>query len=246
MIQVRGLTVKFDTLTVLDNVDLAIQRGEVLGILGPGGAGKSVLIKLVCALLRPTSGTVFIAGEDVHALNSQALARVRTQIGMLFQNYALFDFMTVFQNVAFPLQQSGQFSETEMRTRVLARLEQVGLLHAQALYPNELSGGMKKRVSLARATITEAPILLYDDPTAGLDPVTSSKIFDLVRALHRPNETTTVVISHDVDRLRGVCDRFALLYHGKVLFQGTLKEAMESDHPIVHTFFTGEGDGESL
>lgn len=245
MIELSGLTLKFDTTTVLDNVDLTISRGEVLGILGPGGAGKTVLIKLVCALLRPTSGRVFIGGEDVHALNNKNLARVRTQIGMLFQNYALFDFMTVFQNIAFPLLQSGKFAEAEIRDRVLSRLEQVDLLNAQSLYPNELSGGMKKRVSLARATITEAPILLYDDPTAGLDPVTSSKIFGLVSALHRPGETTTVVISHDVDRLRAVCDRYALLYHGKFLFCGTLKEALASEHPIIHTFFTGEGEGES-
>lgn len=242
MILARDIYKHFGDVHVLDGVDLHLRRGELLGVIGPGGAGKSVLLKILCGLVRPDRGTVEVQGQDLARLDGVALAAVRRQYGVLFQNYALFDFMTVAENVAFPLAQDG-VPEGEIRERVAARLQDVDLPRAGALYPRELSGGMKKRVSLARATIAEAPILLYDDPTAGLDPVTSSKIFALVKALHRPGDSTTLVISHDIDRMRAVCDRYLLIFEGRVRFDGTFAEGSASPDGVVNTFFTGADHG---
>ncbi|GMV40728.1 MAG: ABC transporter ATP-binding protein [Myxococcales bacterium] len=242
MILARDICKRFGDVHVLDGVDLHLRRGELLGVIGPGGAGKSVLLKILCGLVRPDRGTVEVQGQDLARLDGVALAAVRRQYGVLFQNYALFDFMTVAENVAFPLAQDG-VPEGEIRERVAARLRDVDLPRAGALYPRELSGGMKKRVSLARATIAEAPILLYDDPTAGLDPVTSSKIFALVKALHRPGDSTTLVISHDIDRMRAVCDRYLLIFEGRVRFDGTFTEGSASPDDVVNTFFTGADHG---
>jgi phospholipid/cholesterol/gamma-HCH transport system ATP-binding protein len=241
VIEVQGIRKRFGDTVVLDDVSLRVETGEVLGIVGPGGVGKSVLLKIVCALLEPDAGEVQVMGRPITRLRGMELAAVRAKMGVLFQNNALFDFMTVADNVAFPLRQRGELTEAEIARRVEERLSEVGLGHAQRLLPSELSGGMKKRASLARATIASAPVLLYDDPTAGLDPVTSSKIFLLVSGLHVPGETTTVVVSHDVDRMKKVCDRIALLYEGGVRWTGTVAEAEASDDPILRTFFRAGG-----
>lgn len=243
MIVARGICKRYGDVRVLDGVDLHLRRGELLGVIGPGGAGKSVLLKILCGLVVPDRGVVEVQGRDLARLDGVALAEVRRQYGVLFQNYALFDFMTVAENVAFPLVQSHALSDDEIRDRVAARLKDVDLPRAGDLYPRELSGGMKKRVSLARATIAGAPILLYDDPTAGLDPVTSSKIYALVKALHRPGETTTMVISHDIDRMRAVCDRYLLIFEGRVRFDGTFAQGLASADDVVNTFFTGTDHG---
>lgn len=242
MIRARGVSKRFGSIRVLEAVDLHLRKGELLGVIGPGGEGKSVLLKILCGLLRPDRGTVEVDGRDLARLDGMELARVRQLYGVLFQNYALFDFMTVADNVAFPLRQA-RVPEAQVAERVAARLRDVDLPRAGHLFPRELSGGMKKRVSLARATIAEAPILLYDDPTAGLDPVTSSKIFTLVRALHRPGESTTLVISHDIDRMKAVCDRYVLVYDGRIRFDGSFEDGLRSADDVVNTFFTGQDHG---
>ncbi|TNF27083.1 MAG: ATP-binding cassette domain-containing protein [Deltaproteobacteria bacterium] len=236
-IRCEGLGKRFDDTWVLRDVDLDVYRGEVLGLIGPGGHGKSVLLKCLAGLLSPDAGRVLVDGEDLARLGPLGLARVREQYGYVFQNYALFDFMSVRDNVAFPLRQQAHLPPAEIDARVAARLADVGLAHALDLLPRELSGGMKKRVGLARATVGDPAILLYDDPSAGLDPVTSSKIFQLIARMHRP-AAATVVVSHDIDRMRSVCSRYVMLEHGHVVFDGP--EAALADAPeSVRAFFFG-------
>ena len=224
---------------VLHDVDIQVRVGRILGVLGPGGGGKSLLLKMLCGLIQPDEGTVHVFERDLAELDTVEMANVRQGFGFLFQNYALFDFMTVGGNVGFPLRQRGGLSEEEIRSRVRARLTQVDLPGCEHLYPNELSGGMKKRVALARATIAEAPYLIYDDPTAGLDPVTSSKIFQLIKDLHQP-KGMAVVAGHDVDRMVNICDDWLLLYEGQVHFYGDTAAALASEDPIVKTFFEAD------
>lgn len=237
-VRCEGVGKRFGGTWVLQDVDVEIRRGEVVGLIGPGGHGKSVLLKLFAGLLRPDAGRVLVTGKDLATLKPIELAQVREGLGYLFQNYALFDFMTVFDNVAFPLRQQG-VDEARIEALVTERLEEVGLGHALHLFPNELSGGMKKRVGLSRATISESPIIFYDDPTAGLDPVTSSKIFRLIDRMQEKVEgSATVVVSHDIDRMKVICTRYVMIYEGRVVFDGP-ESAIEAANPLVGEFFYG-------
>ncbi|MFT7626147.1 MAG: phospholipid/cholesterol/gamma-HCH transport system ATP-binding protein [Myxococcota bacterium] len=242
MIEAIGLSKSFDGEQILENISFSVRAGVTLGLVGPGGVGKSLLLKMLCGLVVPDEGEVRVDGEDLAGLDFEATARMRDRFGFLFQNYALFDFLTVGENVGFPLDQRRDVPAEEIQQRVEARLAEVelpGILH---LFPNELSGGMKKRVALARATIAEPPILLYDDPTAGLDPVTSSKIFNLIAKLDTA-ERRTVVVGHDVDRMKAVCEQWILLYEGTIRFRGDTAAAEASTDPVVRTFFHGESGG---
>ncbi|MFO0748881.1 MAG: ATP-binding cassette domain-containing protein [Myxococcota bacterium] len=243
-IRVDGVGKRYRDEWVLAGIDLELRTGEIVGIVGPGGHGKSVLLKHLPRLIAPDKGRVLVDGKDLGTLSAFDLARTRDTFGYLFQNYALFDFMTVGENVAFPLRQisgkAGGLAAQEIEARALARLTDVGLGHAYAQYPRELSGGMKKRVGLARATIADPEIALYDDPSAGLDPVTSSKIFALIDQMHaRVPGATTVVVSHDIDRMRAICDRWIMIQHGKVVFDGP-DEALATAPEAVQSFF-GQG-----
>ena len=238
MIRATGLTKAFGGTPILRGIDVHVRRGHILGIVGPGGVGKSVLLKMLCGLLAPDAGQVQVDGQDLASLEGVPLARLRERFGFLFQNYALFDFMDVGDNVGFPLDQMGGLEPAEIRERVARRLAEVELPGVERLFANQLSGGMKKRVALARATIANAPILLYDDPTAGLDPVTSSKIFALVRRLHSP-DGATVIVSHDIDRMLPVCDEWLLLHEGRVWFHGDTAAVEASTDEVVRTFFQG-------
>ena len=243
----EGVGKRFDDTWVLRGVDLRVRAGEVLGVIGPGGHGKSVLLRLLAGLLVPDEGRVLVDGRDLAKLTQLELAEVRADYGYLFQNYALFDFMTVSDNVAFPLRQLANDEEATVAAAVRKRLGEVSLGHALALYPRELSGGMKKRVALARATVAHPRIVLYDDPTAGLDPVTSSKIFELLAAVHRVgardgSPCTSVVVSHDIDRMRRVCDRYVMLHDGQVRFDGAESVITEAES-IVGDFFFGAAGG---
>ncbi|MCC6620052.1 MAG: ATP-binding cassette domain-containing protein [Deltaproteobacteria bacterium] len=246
--RVAGLTKVYRGVPVLDGVDLELRAGEVVGIIGPGGEGKSRLRPHLPRLLGPDGGRVEIDGQDLARLDARALAHVRERFGYVFQNYALFDFMTVGDNVAFPLRQLGPVQrprEADIEARVRARLADVGLAHAFSQYPRELSGGMKKRVGLARATIADPEIALYDDPSAGLDPVTSSKIFALIEAMHaRVPDATTVVVSHDIDRMRAICHRWVMIAQGRVVFDGT-DEALADAAPAVRAFVFGAAGASS-
>lgn len=242
MIRIEGVTKYYLGSTVLDDINLEIPAGTNLGLIGPGGAGKSLLLKIIAGLVEPDAGRVFVDGHDVNALGEQDLAALRFSIGMLFQNYALFDSMNVGDNIAFPLRQRGDVPESEIQTRVREQLKLVGLPGIAHQYPRELSGGMKKRVSFCRAVIPEPPLLFYDDPTAGLDPVTSSKIFIHLRRMQQHGGTTAITISHDIDGIKPICDRFALLDRGKVVFHGTRPEIEASQDRLVRQFWDGFSD----
>jgi len=244
MIRVENVTKHYMGQPVLKDVSLEIPEGSNLGLMGPGGAGKSLLVKIICGLVKPETGRVLINNVDVFSLNEIQLADLRFQIGMLFQNYALFDFMNVGDNIAFPLRRAGKLGEDEIAKRVQTMLDAVDLPTIAAKYPNELSGGMKKRVSFARAVVPEPPIVFYDDPTAGLDPVTSSKIFILLREMRDKRGVTSITISHDIEGIKDICDKFALLDRGRLVFHGDRQSIEESELPLVRQFWDGFSDDE--
>ncbi|WP_437900982.1 ABC transporter ATP-binding protein [Sorangium sp. So ce124] len=243
MIQIEQLTKSFGGMPVLRGVDLDVPAGCLYGLIGPGASGKSVLLKMITGLLRPDHGRVLVDGKDVHALSELELQTFRLKFGMLFQNNALFDYMTVGENIAFPLRRLYDLSEDEIEERVAERLRAVSLAGFEARTPAGLSGGQKKRVGVARATIARGEIVLYDEPAAGLDPVTSQRIFDLLRAEQRAMNATVVMVSSDLDRLLTVTDRVGMLYRGRLIFDGTTAEAKASDDPRVRQFVHGLTEG---
>jgi phospholipid/cholesterol/gamma-HCH transport system ATP-binding protein len=242
VIEVRNLSKSFAS-PVLRGVNLTVPRGCLYGLVGPGAAGKSVLLKCLVGLVTPDRGQVIVDGEDVTGLDELGLQRVRQRFGMLFQNNALFDYLTVGENIAFPLRRMGITDEAELASRVTDRLTAVSLPNFETRMPSGLSGGQKKRVGVARATVTRAEVVLYDEPAAGLDPVTSQKIFNLLRKEQRESGATVVMVSSDIDRLLTVTDRVGMMYRGALLFDGTTEEALASQHPIVKQFIHGEVEG---
>ena len=242
MIEVRDLYKSFAA-PVLRGINLTVPRGCLYGLVGPGAAGKSVLLKCLVGLVRPERGQVVIDGEDITGFDEVSLQRVRQRFGMLFQNNALFDYLTVGENIAFPLRRMGVTDETELTARIADRLNVVSLAGFELRMPGGLSGGQKKRVGVARATVTRAEIVLYDEPAAGLDPVTSQKIFNLLRKEQQESGATVVMVSSDIDRLLTVTDRVGMLYKGRLIFDGTTDEAKSSKHPVVKQFIHGETEG---
>ena len=243
----RAVSKSFRTLAganvVLRDVTLEVPRGCLYGLIGPGASGKSVALKMLAGLLKPDRGAVFVDGEDITQLAEIQLQQVRAKIGMLFQNNALFDHMTVAENIAFPLRRLFSLSEDEIGARVSERLACVSLRGFESRLPAGLSGGQKKRVGVARATAARAGIVLYDEPAAGLDPVTSQKIFDLLREEQRAANATVVMVSSDLDRLLTVTDRVGMLYRGQLIFDGTTAEAKASLEPRVKQFVHGLTEG---
>ena len=242
MIRVQDLSVSFRS-PVLDGVNLHAPPASILALVGPGASGKSVLLKSVAGLLRPDRGDVFVDGVSLADKDEPGLAEVRKGIGMLFQNYALFDYLTVGENVAFPLRRLFDLPEEEVQARVSERLARVSLPGFEHRIPRSLSGGQKKRVGIARATVARAPILLYDDPTAGLDPVTSQKIYDLIKGEQREQRGCVVMISSDVAGVLTIADRVAMLHRGKLVFEGSADEAKTSVDPVVRQFIHGLVEG---
>jgi phospholipid/cholesterol/gamma-HCH transport system ATP-binding protein len=240
VIRCEGITLRFGRTTVLEDVSFEVPTGSTLGLIGAGGAGKSCVLKLICGLIRPQAGRIFVDDQEVTALDETALMAVRGRIGMIFQNYALFDFLNVGDNIAFPLVQQGGLDPETIRSRVARRLAQVSLPGIEARMPSDLSGGMKKRVCLARAIVHDPPIMLCDDPTAGLDPVTTNRIFLLLKQLQDENSATALIVSHEVGYLRPLCDRFVMLEHGRVIFRGTSDEGLGHADPRVRQFLSGE------
>ncbi|HEY8074035.1 MAG TPA: ATP-binding cassette domain-containing protein [Labilithrix sp.] len=228
---------------VLRNVSFTVPTGCLYGLIGPGAAGKSILLKLITGLMKPDTGRVIVDDDDVTAASELELQKMRLKFGMLFQNNALFDHLTVGDNIAFPLRRLTSLPEDQIRTRVAERLECVSLPGFEARMPSGLSGGQKKRVGVARATITQSPIVLYDEPAAGLDPVTSQKIFDLLRAEQRSSGATVVMVSSDLDRLLTVTDRVGMMYRGQLIFDGTTEQAKTSTEPRIRQFVHGLTEG---
>jgi phospholipid/cholesterol/gamma-HCH transport system ATP-binding protein len=228
---------------ILRDVSLTIPEGCLYGLIGPGASGKSVLLKMITALMKPDAGTIRVGDDVITEVSELALRDIRKRFGMLFQNNALFDHLTVFDNIAFPLRRLYAPDEDEVAKRVAERLACVSLSGFESRMPPGLSGGQQKRVGVARATVTRAPIVLYDEPAAGLDPVTSQKIFDLLREEQRAAGATVVMVSSDLDRLLTVTDRVGMMLDGALVFDGTTDEARGSDDPRVRQFVHGLTEG---
>ncbi len=239
VISLRQLNITFGTHTVLDNIDLDVYKGETLAVLGPSGTGKSTVLRSIIGLLEPNGGQIFIQGEDVSGLDEDGWNRLRMKMGMVFQYSALFDFLTVGENVAFGLRQHTDKSDEEIQGIVTQMLDLVGLPGTQDLYPAELSGGMKKRVGLARAIAVNPEIVLYDEPTAGLDPIMSRNISRLIKKTQEQLHVTSVLVTHDMQSAFYAADRVAMLYEGHIVAIGTAEEMKNSTNPIVKAFIEG-------
>ena len=242
MIRLEGVSKRFER-AVLTDVNLYVPQSCLFGLIGPGASGKSLILRMITGLMRPDQGQVSVGDQDVLGMGDMQLHEYRKGIGMLFQNNALFDFMTVAENIAFPLRRLFDLPEAEIEARVAERLSRVDLPGFEGRVPAGLSGGQKKRVGVARATVTRAPIVLYDEPAAGLDPVTSQKIFDLLRAEQRASNATVIMVSSDLDRLLTVTDRVGMMLDGRMIFEGTTEEAKNASDPRVYQFVHGKVDG---
>jgi phospholipid/cholesterol/gamma-HCH transport system ATP-binding protein len=243
MISLVNVTKAFDSQVVLNKLNLEITKGKITSIIGPSGEGKSVLLKHMIGLLKPDNGEVIVDGEVISGMRGSALNQAREKFGMLFQNAALFDSMTVFQNVAFPLEEKTRLSPAQIRDRVQEALAHVGLKGIDNKYPDMLSGGMKKRVGLARALLLNPKIILFDEPTTGLDPIICRAIHQLIKDTHRRFGYTAVIISHEIPQIFDISDHVAMLYKGEIIEKGTAKEIRDSTHPVVRQFITGSLDG---
>src|SRR6516225_1169678 len=245
MISVRNLTKTLGTQQVLRGVNLDIQTGETCVVMGRSGCGKSVLIKHFIGLFQPTSGSVLVDGEDISKLEERKLGHLRKKIGMLFQSGALFDSMTVEENIAFPLRESGVKNAKEIRDRVAEALEMVDLAGEQKKMPENLSGGMRKRVGLARTIVGRPACILYDEPTTGLDPIATDSINHLIRRLQKRLAVTSVVVTHDMKTAFHTADRIAYLHEGHIYFYGLPDALRASRDPAIVNFIEGRSGEES-
>lgn len=239
MISLRQLTMAFGSKMVLDELDLDVYKGETLAVIGPSGSGKSTVIKVLTGLLAPTSGSVQIEGQETSGFDDDAWDELRCHMGVVFQYSALFDFLSVGENVAFGLRRHFKLPEAEIQSRVAALLEMVGMPGTQSMMPAELSGGMKKRVGLARALAMQPQVVFYDEPTSGLDPVMTMTISRLIRKTQQTLGVTSVLVTHDMESAYFSADRIAMLYKGKIVQVGTPDEIKRSRNPIVHAFVNG-------
>ena len=239
MIEARELRKKFGQQTVLDGVNLRIEKGESVVIIGRSGGGKSILLKLLIGLIQPDSGEVLIDGEHLAGMNERQLLQVRHKFGMLFQGAALFDSMTVAENIGFALRREKNLTAAELNRRVSEALDMVELPGTEQKKPSELSGGMRKRVGLARAIVYRPESVLYDEPTTGLDPVVSDSIDQLIVRVRDRLNVTSVVVTHDMRSARRVGQRIVMLHEGKIYAEGTPDEIFSSSDPVVHNFVNG-------
>ena len=243
MVEVEDLHKAFEGRTVLDGVSCQIPAGKISVVMGPSGTGKSVLLRHVVGLLYPDSGDVRVAGKSVPNLGEDELLELRRNVGMLFQDGALFSSMNLYDNVAFPLRQHTKKSEKAIKEIVMERLEEVGLAEAVTKMPNELSGGMRKRAGFARALVLEPELLLFDEPDSGLDPVRTALLCDLIKKIQQKYKSTGVVISHDIKSCFNIGDHIILLYGGKVVDQGSKEELQRSANPFTQQFIKGAVEG---
>ncbi len=242
-IVVEGVSKRFGPKTVLDNADLLIHKGETLVIIGRSGEGKSVLLKHIVRLLEPDAGRILVEGAEVGALEHEALMELRKKFGFLFQGAALFDSMTIAKNIGLALEEHTDWPADRIRARACECLAQVGLVGAEDKLPSELSGGMKKRAGLARAIVMEPQYILYDEPTTGLDPITSDAINDLIIQLQKELGVTSIVVTHDMPSAFKVGNRMAMLSRGRIVYTGTVDEVRTTSHPMVRQFIEGRSQG---
>ena len=239
VIKIRKLKIAFGDKVVLDEIDLDVYAGETLAVIGPSGTGKSTVMKVLTGLLRPTSGSVVISGQETSGYSEEEWDKLRQHMGVVFQYSALFDFLTVGENVAFGLRRHFKLSEDEVQEKVHRLLELVGLPDAADMLPSELSGGMKKRVGLARALAMQPQIVFYDEPTSGLDPVMTMTISRLIRKTQQQMGVTSILVTHDMESVFYTADRIAMLYKGKIVQIGTVDEIKNSKNKIVQSFING-------
>ncbi|MDP9145111.1 MAG: ABC transporter ATP-binding protein [Actinomycetota bacterium] len=240
MIRIQRLHKRFGSQSVLRGIDLDIATGEVMVVIGRSGGGKSVLLKHLIGLLRPDAGTVAVDGTEITRLRGGELDRVRARYGVVFQGGALFDSMSVAENVAFPLREKSRLGHAEIRGRVEEKLEQVGLSDMGHKNPAEISGGMRKRVAIARALVTEPEIVFFDEPTTGLDPILVNTIHHLIVELHRKFRFTAVMVSHEIPEIFEIADRVAMLHEGVIVEVGSPEAVRASANPIVQQFIRGD------
>jgi phospholipid/cholesterol/gamma-HCH transport system ATP-binding protein len=243
MIEIKGVHKRFRDNHVLRGVDLTIGKGETTVILGRSGCGKSVLLKLIMGLMTPDKGEILVKGDNVASMNDKQLSKLRQKFGMLFQASALFDSMTVDENVGLGLREHTKLPEEEIRKRVAEKLKMVGLSEVEDQKPAELSGGMKKRVGLARAIAMDPDYVLYDEPTTGLDPIMADVINELIISLRNTLTITSIAVTHDIVSAYKIADRIAMLYEGKIIFVGTPEEVRKTDNPVVRQFVEGSAEG---
>jgi len=243
MIRIEDLCRSFDGFPVLQGISLEVGKGELLALIGRSGCGKSVLLRHMAGLLRPDSGRVFIRDRNVARVKGRELARLREGLGFLFQGGALFDSMTVYDNVAFPLREKTRMRETEIRQRVQDELGRVGLSGAEAEYPSQLSGGMQKRAALARELVCEPEIMLFDEPTTGLDPIIGHAILKLIDDLHRRMHFTGIIVTHELHKVFEIVDRVAMLHEGGIRIEGPPETILSSEDALVRQFIRGDIEG---
>jgi phospholipid/cholesterol/gamma-HCH transport system ATP-binding protein len=243
LIRIRGLSTALNGKTIFDGVDLDIPRGRVTAVMGPSGTGKTTLMRHITGQLAPDAGEIVVAGQNVWKLGREALFELREKIGYLFQNSALLTDFSVFENVAFPLRQHLKLPEELVRNIVLTKLQAVGLRGAAELMPNELSGGMIRRVALARAIVRDPMLIIYDEPFVGLDPIALNQIVKLIRTLNETLGVTAILVAHEFSAVRRVADHIHLLAGGKIAAYGTPDELAQGATPWTRQFFSGEADG---
>lgn len=243
LVRVRGLHFSQGRRKIYDGIDVDIARGKITAIMGPSGTGKTTLLRHLTGQLRPDAGSVIVAGEEVARLSRRALFDLRERIGYLFQNSALLTDFNVFENVAFPLRRHAKLPEELLRNVVLTKLQAVGLRGAAALMPSELSGGMARRVALARAIVFDPMLILYDEPFVGLDPIALNQVLRLIRTLNRTLGITSILVAHELAAVRRVADVVYLIANGKLVAQGAPDSLAHQDSPWTRQFFGGEADG---
>lgn len=240
LIELKNVSQKFDSQSLLQNVQFQVNKGEKFVLIGPSGHGKTVLLKIMAGILTPSEGEVLVEGQSLLTLRGKEREKLQRSMGMLFQKNALFDSMTVYDNIAFPLRETTNLSEEKIQKRVQYFLYAVGLPDAGKLFPEEISGGMQKRVGIARALALYPQIIFYDDPTAGLDPITSRKIVDLINQLQQELGSTLVAITNDMNRAYQMADRIALVADRELIVTGSVEQTKACENPRVHKFIRGE------
>ncbi len=240
LIEIKNLKKSFETLTVLNGISINVFEGDNFIVFGQSGTGKSVLLKCIVGLLKPDSGDIFVNGESIINFSAKKLNKFRKTLGFLFQGAALYDSMSVRENLEFPLKRNFKFTQEEIDKKVIATLEMVGLEESIDKMPSELSGGMRKRIGLARSIITEPKIMLYDEPTTGLDPITSKEISVLILELQKKLNMTSIVVTHDLLCAEIIADKAIILHNGDVMKEGTIDELTSSDDKLLRNFFSSE------
>lgn len=243
LVEIKNLTFTWGKRSIFDDIDMSVAKGKITAIMGPSGSGKTTLLRLIGAQLAPDRGEIFVQGQNIHQLSRKALYQARKAMGLLFQSSALFTHLSVFDNVAFPLKEHTDLNYSMLRDIVLMKLEAVGLRGAVDLMPDQLSGGMARRVALARTIALDPQLMMYDEPFTGQDPISMGVLVRLIKRLNELLHTTTIIVSHDVEETCSIADYIYLISAGKIIGQGTPVELMNSSDPKVRQFMHGEADG---